>query len=71
MPELKPCPFCGEKPDNYISTIHPDRIKAKVICRKCDIEMSDFDNSGIPFLRLCAMNEKVIDKWNRRADNED
>lgn len=66
------CPFCGGKPDNYVSVVRGmshDCIKVKVICRTCDIEMSELVQSGSPLERLIEANNKLIEKWNRRIDN--
>ena len=66
------CPFCGDKPDNYVSVVRGmshDCIKIKVICRTCDIEMSELVQSGSPYARVADANDNLIEKWNRRTEN--
>lgn len=66
------CPFCGAKPDNYVSVVRGmshDSIKVKVICRNCDIEMSELVQSGSPYQRVADANDNLIEKWNRRKEN--
>lgn len=70
MTELKPCPFCGEKPDDYIKTISgisQTKIVMYVICRKCEIEKSTDIQGGVPFERLIEAHEKLIKDWNTRV----
>lgn len=54
-PELKPCPFCGGKPEMDI-----DRGLWRVLCRQpnCDV---------IPHTRWAKHKENAIEAWNRRA----
>ena len=69
MIELKPCPFCGEKPDDHLMAIPEiDRTKIVmyIICRKCEIEKSTAIQSGVPFERLIEAHEKLIKDWNTR-----
>ena len=70
MAELKPCPFCGEKPDDYIKTISgisQVKIVMYIICRKCEIEKSTDIQGGVPFERLIEAHEKLIKDWNTRV----
>lgn len=70
MTELKPCPFCGEKPDDYIRTIpgtSQTKIVMYIICHKCEIEKSVDIQSGVPFERLIEAHEKLIKDWNTRV----
>lgn len=70
MTELKPCPFCGEKPDDYIKTISgisQTKIVMYIICRKCEIEKSTDIQEGVPFERLIEAHEKLIKDWNTRV----
>lgn len=69
MIELKPCPFCGEKPDEHIraiSGISQMKIVMYIICHKCEIEKSTDIQSGVPFERLIEAHEKLIKDWNTR-----
>lgn len=70
--KASPCPFCNEIPDHYISVMcghAQDRIKLRLICRTCDIEMNEIVPSGSPWYRVEEANEKLFAKWNRRDCN--
>ena len=68
MNELKPCPFCGENdismgafsisPDCYIECGCGARIELQIPWN--DLHEEEHD-------AICA--EKLIEAWNRRADN--
>lgn len=69
MTELKPCPFCGKKPDDYvrvISGISQLKIEMYIVCRKCEIQKFIDIQSGLPFERLIEAHEKLIKDWNTR-----
>lgn len=64
MIELKPCPFCGEKPDDYVKAIlgmNQAKIEVHIICRKCEIQKSTDIQSGVPFERLIEAHNKLIE----------
>lgn len=70
MTELKPCPFCGEKPDDYIKALVNSvqmKIRMYVVCHKCGVEKSTDIRSGAPFERLIEAHEKLIKDWNTRV----
>ena len=70
MTELKPCPFCGEKPDDYIKALLNSvqmKIRMYVVCHKCGVEKSTDIRSGAPFERLIEAHEKLIKDWNTRV----
>lgn len=71
MTELKPCPFCGEKPDDYLramsSAIGQMKIVMYITCRKCRIEKSIYVQGCASFERLIEAHEKLIKDWNTRA----
>lgn len=55
---LKPCPFCGGK----AKIIQDDKLRRcfyKVQCEKCNVENSFNDDRSM-----------VVEKWNRRTNNE-
>jgi Lar family restriction alleviation protein len=58
MYELKPCPFCGEKRDNFIYP-YTDSILYWIKCDQCDTEGPVADNE-----------EDAINKWNTRKDQK-
>lgn len=75
MAELKPCPFCGGKA--YLEQRHRAFINgvstrvALVRCTNCEarsprFELEDFGRTS----HSSKANEKAIDAWNRRVDNE-
>lgn len=70
MTELKPCPFCGEKPDDYIKALLNSvqmKIRMYVVCHKCGVEKSTDIQSEAPFERLIEAHEKLIKDWNTRV----
>lgn len=59
MPDLKPCPFCGESPYIKAFRFGAEQFDRYVIgCQNCGYSMPPDDPV-----------EKVAEKWNRRADN--
>lgn len=58
MPELKPCPFCGNIPELTVDNIC-DELNYQVSCTHC-------------FARtyLETSEEEAVEQWNRRADDE-
>ena len=71
--ELKPCPFCGEKADHYIRVARgtaQDYIRLVIYCAKCGIEIQEDIQSGSPMYRFEESNQLLIERWNRRAENE-
>ena len=69
MAELKPCPFCGNKPQvrytgcgsgshGYTSNILMESNAGFVICLKCECRTSTYSKVS-----------RAISKWNRRAND--
>lgn len=63
--ELKPCPFCGEK---------PTLDRHDIFCDMCGVKMeiplfvhSKESIDGYPTYE--EARQEMIDTWNRRADN--
>lgn len=78
MPEkLKPCPFCGGNVYNDFKTVDGKTVDGKtqsligvyVICQSCDMVMSEWLPSENSFSEITEINNKLIERWNRRADN--
>lgn len=75
MIELKPCPFCGEKPDDYIRAIgnvNAAQLHLYIICCNCEMNGSIIKRSieipsGSPYERLIEAHEKLIKDWNTRV----
>ena len=75
MAKLKPCPFCGGKP--YLETHHRAFINAQttkvafVRCRSCEARTQRFELRDFGCTSNSAKaNEKAIEAWNRRAEDE-
>lgn len=67
--KLKPCPFCGDTP--YKSTnITTNGVVLKIGCGNCEIFLKEVIMKGLGFDEFENANEKLIGKWNRRAENE-
>lgn len=67
MTELKPCPFCGEKPYDCIRG-RINNLHMAIVCRKCHIEKKTIDVQGdVSFERLIEAHEKLIKDWNTRV----
>ena len=74
MEELKPCPFCVEKPDKRF--YFKDRyFKASISCKKCHTskEESIYLDCGYsytnPYKQFIEAEEKAVKKWNQRAND--
>ena len=65
-PDLKPCPFCGMKPlvfyipphDHYIADFPRYEGAGAIECLECGAAM------------MGKTEKEVIEKWNRRASDE-
>ena len=79
MAELKSCPFCGDKPNMgvefYESRGSEILLKAEVLCQKCHIGMSVIFKATeitlVPFERYTEAFANAIDRWNRRAGEQE
>lgn len=56
MAELKPCPFCGEKPIGFFDS---SRLVALVKC-------TNWSCSVQPMTKCYTDKQQAIDAWNRR-----
>lgn len=64
--KLKPCPFCGSKPEikTKLIRITPEKEYAyKVVCDNIQCRM-------LSETELCLIKEDAINIWNRRAKDE-
>lgn len=62
---LKPCPFCGSKPEitKIIIRFTPEKEYGyKVVCGNIQCHI-------LSETELCLSEEEAINLWNRRADN--
>ena len=62
MDELKPCPFCGSKRVLFIEhdeQNYEDRTEGFILCEGCGFSSDTY------------FVENAIQKWNRRAGEED
>lgn len=63
MIELKPCPFCGSKPNvTYITNAIGNKI-INIECDKSKCNIVLFTRTGF------SSDDAVIEAWNRRADD--
>lgn len=71
MAELKPCPFCGKEPENFIAAEREsvvNTIYAKIHCIHCNIEISERTDNYSSFSDIAKIEEKVINRWNNRTN---
>jgi Lar family restriction alleviation protein len=59
--ELKPCPFCGGKPE------HRTAGKHSIFCKKCGVEMEHYI-TGTGFYKRFESYGHVKTAWNRRVE---
>ena len=77
MEELKPCPFCGEKP--RVSVERGEKYKAVVVrCDNCGTKMTIDEKRIIGYWKesrtfgtveeraVVILGDKIAKKWNRR-----
>ena len=74
MAELKPCPFCGGKADHYVKVVRGmsyDAVKCIAHCAECDVKIEQCVQSLTSIERFYEIDNKLIEMWNRRAENDD
>ena len=67
---LKPCPFCGKKPNTrlvVVTGVAADRISVEVGCHPCGIYHKETIGSHEGFDKLEKAKDAVIKKWNGRT----
>lgn len=64
MTELKPCPFCGGEARLHHGANGINQTSF-VMCDRCRVR-----NEGTEISTLYSSDEKAIDAWNRRADDD-
>ena len=67
MPELKPCPFCGNK---VVYGHNLDGIPHGVYCRNCHMRAQWSNIIRMRKTTAGQVAEQIADKWNRRVSNE-
>ena len=78
MSDLKPCPFCGGKPECgvefYQSSGTEVMLKAEVWCERCHIGRAKIFKATeitlVPFERYTDAFDKAKQAWNRRAKDD-
>lgn len=68
MEQIKPCPFCNGNPYTRIMT-YSEMTILTIGCRECDLVLRETVLPGIDFDVFDETKNKLIGKWNRRADN--
>lgn len=68
--KLKPCPFCGGEARTKIAIAPLGMIEIKVGCLDCEVWKYNEINSGDSIEKFNETVQKVISKWNRRADDD-
>lgn len=71
MTELKPCPFCGTDM-MYVRFVTLKYMKPTIkaiVCSRCGASMSA-DANALDNPSETALQDYIIEKWNRRADDE-
>lgn len=71
MRELKPCPFCGQKPKSYSITITDGKVSEMELecCMKFIIRPNIFYYTVAFEEHTFYPDGDAIEVWNRRADN--
>lgn len=62
MPELKPCPFCGDEAIYITTAIKAGNIVKEfysISCLGCNAEI----------YKYCKTEEEAVEAWNRRAED--
>jgi Lar family restriction alleviation protein len=68
--ELKPCPFCGSKPNDII-LFHITHAEARIECPKCNCRTDIYTfNELSSFAKVIEAINKSIEAWNRRTTDE-
>ena len=70
MNELKPCPFCGKKPQMWFSMDDNYKTQLQIYCN-CGAKIKvfkkiDFISSENPGYSFIALEREAKEKWNRR-----
>ena len=65
MDELKPCPFCGGRAEQFIRYMPDNTNYYYIMCSKCKASSNEF----FSYFGYEGMQESV-EAWNRRVDND-
>lgn len=68
---LKPCPFCGAEMTYIHFATHKylNPLRRTIACNKCGAMMTA-DMNEIDNQTEIALQDYILEKWNRRANND-
>ena len=71
MEKLKPCPICGASAENVVYVQH-ESLNFMIRCGRCGCEKNIVKHIPISceFVNITAAMDKVIERWNRRANDD-
>ena len=67
MPEIKPCPFCGENADTYKNEYWPDCAIKPEVSYGVGCKTPECHGAQDPDMAYHESPEKAIEAWNKRS----
>ena len=66
--EIKPCPFCGGKPDIYeIGNVYTAKRSIEIVCTTCFVKRKVSTPKGHQTLEW--LENTSLELWNKRTDS--
>lgn len=73
IPELRPCPYCGHKPDIEVKGAGAKAIELTVFCTYCGASLGNGEiiESRIRLYwdRVEEQKNSLVERWNRREED--